>query len=91
MTTAGDEVSAAPPHTKIIVMIIACLRGRSWEKARGCLTEAYRSTERALRESRLAATGRICRQAEQNGSSCGGSDWFIGLLNDAANAARIGR
>jgi hypothetical protein len=63
MTTTGEEVSAAPPHTKIIVMIIACLRGCSWEKTRGCLTEAYRSTDRALRDSRLAVTGRICEQA----------------------------
>ena len=60
MTTTGVEVSTAPPHTKIIVMIIACLRGCSWEKARGCLTEAYRSTDRALRDNRLAVTGRIC-------------------------------
>lgn len=61
MTTTSDEVIAAPPHTKIIVMIIVCLRGCSWEKARGCLTEAYRSTDRALRDNRLAVTGRICR------------------------------
>jgi uncharacterized Fe-S cluster-containing MiaB family protein len=64
MTITGDEVSTAPPHTKIIVMIIACLRGCRWEKARGCLTETYRSTDRALRDSRLAVTGRICEQAQ---------------------------
>lgn len=61
MTTPSDEVIAAPPHTKIMVMIVVCLRGCSWAKARGCLTEAYRSTDRALRDNRLAVTGRICR------------------------------
>lgn len=62
--TTGEEVRAAPPHTKIIVTMKACLRGRSWEKARGRVTEAYLSTDRALRDSRLAVTGSICEQTQ---------------------------
>jgi hypothetical protein len=76
--TTGDEARAAPPHTNIIVMIIACLRGRSWEKARGCFTEAYLSTDRALSDSRLAVTGRICEETQH--TCCMWWSWYFHQL-----------
>ena len=84
ITTTGDEVRAAPPHTKIIVMIMACLRGCRWETARGRLTETYRSTDRALMDSRLAVTGRSCGTGTTWGyDSCkqtGSTVTMIGLM-----------